>query len=90
MGTNAGSDGRKGENQCEQGQRQTKHDWDDAGGGDDKNRVQMIIDQRDDTNDGQALTGGVITKYVARISYLSHRPSQGYFAGKPKAKSFFH
>ena len=48
MGTNAGSDGRKGENQCEQVQRQSKHDWDDAGGGDDKNRVQMINDQRDD------------------------------------------
>ena len=38
---NARSDGSKGENQCEQGQRQTKHDWDDAGDGDDKNKVQM-------------------------------------------------
>ena len=28
---NARSDGSKEENQCEQGQRQTKHDWDDAG-----------------------------------------------------------
>ena len=33
------------ENQCEQGQRQTKHDWDDASDGDDKNRVQMTIDE---------------------------------------------
>ena len=50
---------------------------DDAGDGDDKNRVQMTIDERDerdDTNDSQALTGGDITKHralVARISYLS-------------------
>ena len=36
---NATSDGSKGENQCEQGQRHTRNDWDDAGGGDDKNRV---------------------------------------------------
>ena len=27
----ARSDGSKGENQSDQGQRQTKHDWDDAG-----------------------------------------------------------
>ena len=57
------------------GQRQTKHGWDDAGDGDDKNRVQMINDERDDANDSQALTGGDITKYrarVARISHLSH------------------
>ena len=56
------------------GQRQTKHDWDDAGDGEDKNRVQMTEDERDDVNDSQALTGGDITKYralLARISYLS-------------------
>ena len=45
-----------------------------AGDGDDKNRVQMTNDERDDANDSQALTGGDITKYralVARISHLS-------------------
>ena len=72
---NAKSDESKGENQCEQGQCQTKYDWDDADSGDDKDRVQMTDDERDDVNDSQALTGGDITKYgtfVARISYLSH------------------
>ena len=72
---NARSDESKGENQCEQGQCQTKYDWDDAGCGDDKDRVQMTDDERDDVNDSQALTGGDIAKYgafVARISYLSH------------------
>ena len=62
----AGSNGSMGETQCEQGQRQTKHDWDDAGDGDDKNRVQMTNDERDecdDTNDSQTLTGGDITKW---------------------------
>ena len=50
-------------------QRQTKHDWDDAGDGDDKNRVQM-------TND--------ITKYralVERISFLSQDRPDLKFAG---------
>ena len=71
---NKRSDGSKGENHCEQGQCQTKHDWGDAGDGDDKNRVQMTGDERDDTNDSQALTGSDITKYRAlgaRISYVS-------------------
>ena len=71
---NARSDGSKGENQCEQGQRRTKHDWDDAGDGDDKNRVQMTNDERDDAKNSQALTGGDVTKcraLVAHISYLS-------------------
>ena len=70
----ATSDGSKAEDQCEQEQRQTKDDWDDAGDADDKNRVQMTNDERDDANDSQALTGGDIMKYralVARISYLS-------------------
>ena len=70
----ARSDGSKGENQCEQGQRQTKHDWDDAGDGDDENSVQMTNDERDDANDSEALRGGDLTKFrafVARISYLS-------------------
>ena len=62
------------ENQRELGQCQTQYDRDDAGDGDDKNRVQMTNDERDDANDGQAVTGGDITKYralVARISFLS-------------------
>ena len=65
---NARSDGSKGENQCEQGQR------DVAGDGYDQNRAQMSNDERNDANDSQALTNGDITKYralVARISYLS-------------------
>ena len=64
----------RGKDQREQRRRQTKHAWDDAGDGDDKNRVQTTNDERDDTNDSQALTGGDITKYralVARTSYLS-------------------
>ena len=50
----ATSDGSKGENHCEQGQRQTKHDWDDAGDGDDKNKVQVNNGERNDANDSQA------------------------------------
>ena len=64
----AGIDGSKGENQREQGQRQIEHDRDDAGDGDDENKLQM-------TN----VTGGDITKYralVARISYLSQDPTR--------------
>ena len=80
----AGSDGGKGENQLEQGQRQIEHDHDDAGDGDDKNNLQMTNDERDDTNDSQALTGGDVTKYtalVARISYLSQdRPDLKFAA----------
>ena len=80
---NAGSDGNTGEN-CAQGQRQIKHDGDGAGDGDDKNRVQMTTDERDDTNDSQAPTGGDIMKYralVARISYLSQdRPDLTFAA----------
>ena len=57
----ARSDGSK-EDQCEQGQRQTKDDWDDAGDGDDKIRVQMTKDERDDANDRKARIGGDITK----------------------------
>ena len=71
---NARSDGSKEEDQCEQGQRRTKDDWDDAGDGDDKNRVQMTKDERDDANESEARIGGDITKYralVARISCLS-------------------
>ena len=70
----ARSNGSKVENQCEQGQCQTKHDWGDAGDDDDKKRVQMTSDERDGVNDSQALAGGDITKYRAlagRISYLS-------------------
>ena len=37
---------------------QTKHDWDDSGDGDDKNRLQMTNDDRDDANDSQALSSG--------------------------------
>ena len=80
----ARSDGSKGEKQCEQGQRQTKHDWDDAGDGDDENSVQMTNDERDDANDSQALRGGDLTKFrafVARISYLSQdRPDLKFAA----------
>ena len=81
---NAGSDGCKEKNQCEQGQRQTKHDSDDAGDGDDKNGVQMTNDERDDTNVSQAHTGRDMTKYralVARISDLSQdRPDLKFAA----------
>ena len=81
---NARSDGSKGKNQCEWGHRQTIHDWDDAGDGDDTNRVQMTTDERDDANDSQALTGCDITKYrelVARISDLSQdRPDLKFAA----------
>ena len=44
-----------GEKQCDEGQCQTKHGWDDAGDVDDKNRVQTTDDGRDDANDSQAL-----------------------------------
>ena len=64
------SHGSKGENHCEQGQRHTKHDLDDAGDGDDKNRVQMTNDERDDANDSQALTGGDIAKYRAIVARI--------------------
>ena len=74
---NARSDGSKGENQCEQGQCQTKHDWDDASDGDDKNRVQMTNDEGDDAIDSQALTGGDITKYRALVARISSYLSQG-------------
>ena len=44
----------------------------------------MTNDERDDTNDSQALTGGDITKYralVARISYLTQdRPDLKFAA----------
>ena len=52
------------------GQTQTKREWDGMGDGDGRNRPQMA---RDDANDSQALTGGDVTRYrarVARISYL--------------------
>ena len=64
-------DESKGDNRCEQGQTQTKHEWDGMGDGDDRDPQQMA---EDDANDSQALTGGDITRYrtfVARISYLS-------------------
>ena len=67
---NAGSDGSKEENQCEQGQRQTKHD-EDAGDGDDKNSVQMTNDERDVMNDSQALTGGDITSFTEHSWHAS-------------------
>ena len=59
------------ENRCEQGQTQTKHEWDCMRDGDGRDRLLMA---GDDTNDSQALTGGDITMYrafVARISHLS-------------------
>ena len=67
---NARSDVRKGENQCEQRQRQAKHDWDGAGDGGDKNRVQTTHGERD-ANDSQALTGGDIAKYRALVARIS-------------------
>ena len=39
---NERSDESKGGNQCDQGQCRTKHDWDDAGNGDDKNRSHEV------------------------------------------------
>ena len=51
-----------------------QNDWDDVGDRDDKNRVQMTNDKRDDVNDSRAGTSDDITKdraRVARISYLS-------------------
>ena len=62
---------KQGEKRCEQGQTQTKHEWDGRGDGDGRNRPQMA---GDDANDSQALTGVDITKYralVACMSYLS-------------------
>ena len=56
---------------CEQEQRQTKHDWDGAGDGEDQNSVQMTNDERDDTNDSQALTAGDITEYTALVPRIS-------------------
>ena len=75
----------KEEDQCEQGQGQTKDDGDDAGDGDDKNRVQMAKDERDNATDSEARIGGDITKYralVARISCLSQDRPDLKFAGK--------
>ena len=63
------------------GQCQTKYGWDDAGDGDDKNRVQMTNGGRDDVNDSQALTGSDITRYralVARNQFLVPRPIRSY------------
>ena len=59
---NARSDEIEGENRCEQGQTQTKHEWDGMSDGDDRDRPQMA---GDDANDSQAFTGGHITKYIA-------------------------
>ena len=53
----------KGENQCGQGQTQTKHELDDMGDG--KSRPKIASD---DANDSQALTGGDITKYRALVA----------------------
>ena len=74
----ARSDGRKGENQCEQGQRQTKHDWDNTGDGDDKNRVQMTNNERDNANDSQALTvvTSRSTEHLWRASDTCHKIDQ--------------
>ena len=73
---NAGSDGSKGENHCEQGK--TKHDWDDAGDGDDKDRVQMTHDERDDANDSQALKGVTsrTTEHLWHASVTCHKIDQ--------------
>ena len=76
----ARSDGSK-EDQCEQGQRQTKDDWDDAGDGDDKNRVQMTKDERDDANDRKARIGGDITKSRSTEHCLSQDRPDLKFAG---------
>ena len=60
-----------GENRREQGQTETKHEWDGMSDGDDRDRPQMADD---DDPDSQAPTNGDITRYraiVARISYLS-------------------
>ena len=74
---NGGSEGSKGENHCEQGQRQTKHDWDGAGDGGDKNRVQMTNDERDerdDTNDSQAqVVTSRSTEHSWRASVTCHK-----------------
>ena len=87
----AGSNGSKEEKQLEQGQRQIEHDWDDAGDGEDENKLQMTNDERDDTNDSHALTGGDITKcraLVARISYLpQNRPDLKFVATQVFAKA---
>ena len=62
-------DESKGENRC--GRGQTKSRWDDVNDDDNRDRPWMADN---DAIDGQALTGGDITRYralVARISYLS-------------------
>ena len=65
---NARNDERKGENRRGRRQAQTKHVWDDVSEGDDRYRPQM---EDDDDNDSQALAGGDITPFVARISFSS-------------------
>ena len=55
-------DESKGENQCGQGQIQTKHDMNDD---DDRDRPQMADDH---DNDSQALTGGDITRCRALVA----------------------
>ena len=62
---NARSESKR-ENRCDQGQTQTKHQWDDMCDGDGRNSPQMAGDDATDR--------GHITKYralVARTSYLS-------------------
>ena len=79
-----GGQRKKLQNQRGDGTNWKNQDGDDAGDGDDKNRVQMTNDERDDANDSQALTGCDITKYrelVARISDLSQdRPDVKFAA----------
>ena len=84
-----GSDGSKEENLCEQEQRQTKHDWEDTGGGGDKNRKPMTNDERDDAKESQTLTGCDITKYkalLARISYIVKRPTRSQVCGNARTR----
>ena len=61
---NARSDENKGKNRCEQGQTQTKHEWDGMGDGDGRNRLQMA---GYDANDSHSQVGDV-TKYRALCS----------------------
>ena len=72
---NARSDENKGENRCEQGQTQTKHEWDGMGDGDKRNRLQMA---GYDGNDSHSKVGDV-TKYRALCSthqFLVTRPTR--------------
>ena len=76
---NAANDGSKGSHPCEQRQLQTKHKWKDARDGDDKNRVQVTNDERDDANDSQALSQVVTSRGTKGSRVMKHLPTEKNF-----------